>query len=142
MSAAYQAAALELNGRGRLVTLDWNPARSEVARRNLEELGLAPRVEAEVGAFQELLDPVLDREGPVDFAFVDGNHKEDTTVEYFERISASASETALLAFDDIRWSRGMRRAWRAIAADPKVGLSIDIGWMALCLVGERRDAPR
>jgi hypothetical protein len=57
ISAAYQAAALKLNGSGRLTTLEGAEGLAAVARRNFRNLGL-DTVEVRIGRFQDTL-PVL-----------------------------------------------------------------------------------
>ena len=56
ISSAYQAAALELNGRGELTTLEGARAWAEVAEQGLSSLGLAERCRVEVGPIDETLD--------------------------------------------------------------------------------------
>lgn len=140
VSAAYQAAALEDNGGGRLVTIEGAPTLVEIARRALDDLGLL-RAEVVTGRFQDVLEPVLEEHGPIDFAFVDGHHDEHATVSYFETIAPRLSPGALLVFDDIAWSPGMTSAWRRIAADERVGVAVDLERIGLCIVGEPT-APR
>lgn len=135
VSAAYQGAALELAGTGRLVTLDASRSRTDLARANLERLGLAGRVEIVTGRFQETLEPTLERLGVVDYAFIDGHHDERATIAYFEQIVRHLAPGAVGVVDDIVWSEGMTRAWRAIAGDARVGLAIDLGGVGLCVVG-------
>src|SRR5438132_9030219 len=93
ISAAYQCAALELNRHGTLVSLEGAPALVEVARGHLAELGLE-RATIVPGRFQDTLDDVLASEAPIDYAFVDGHHDRDATLEYFERLLPSAAEDA------------------------------------------------
>ena len=122
ISAAYQAAALELNGQGSLITLEGAPAVAARARSLLEELGLGRRVEVLVGRFVDLLPGLVERHR-FDFAFIDGHHDEAATVDYFRRIRPAMSSGGLLVFDDIEWSDGMRRAWRTIRSDSHVAKS-------------------
>lgn len=112
ISTAYQASALELNSYGRLVTLEGSPAFAEIAVRNLEALGLGHRVSIVIGRFQDTLVSVLNDLKSVDYAFVDGHHDENATVAYFENLLPHLSPQALIIFDDINWSLGMRRAWQ------------------------------
>lgn len=133
ISAAYQAAALELNGSGTLVTLEGAPAVAELARAHLGRLGLG-RTEVVVGRFQDTLPGVLEACQPVDYVFVDGHHDEQATLGYFERMLPFLAEAALLVFDDIAWSDGMRRAWGALARDPRVATAVELGMVGLCLV--------
>lgn len=132
ISAAYQAAAFRLNGRGRLVTVEAAESRVALAERNLVALGLGD-VDIRLGRFDEVLAGILEELGPVDLALVDGHHAERPTLQYFERITGHLSPTAVLIFDDITWSAGMTRAWRRIRSDARVTVSVDLGRMGLCL---------
>lgn len=137
ISAAYQAAALELNGgSGRLVTLEADSNRARVAEANFAELGLEGRVELRLGRFQETLEPAL-AERRIDFAFIDGHHQEQPTLEYFERIAAQAPRPAVLLFDDVgERLEGMRRAWRTICADPRVSLAVEVRSLGICVLAD------
>lgn len=126
ISAAYQAAALERNGHGRLVTLEGAQALADIARSNLQRLGLR-RVEIVVGRFQDSLDGVLQTLEGVDYAFIDGHHDERATVGYWEQIRPFLTDSAIVVFDDIRWSPGMTRAWKQICSAPRVDGAADLG---------------
>jgi predicted O-methyltransferase YrrM len=132
LSGAYQAAALELNGRGHLVTLDGAVARAEIAEEGFAGLGLAP-VEVRVGSLSEILDTELARADPVDYAFVDANHDEDATRHYFDSMAPHLADTAVVVFDDINWSPGMRRAWTSLHLHPNTALAIGAGRVGICV---------
>lgn len=134
ISAAYQGAALELNGRGRLVTLEGAPDLAERSRRTLSELLLSQRVQVRTGRFADSLPVVLDEIGPVDWAFIDGHHAEEPTLDYMEQVVAHAADEAVLVFDDIDWSDGMRRAWSSIAGDPRFSLVIDLRTVGVAVI--------
>ena len=57
----YQAAGLELNGAGRLTTIDADPRPASFASEGFAELGLAERVTVEAGEPGPTLSRVLDR---------------------------------------------------------------------------------
>lgn len=134
ISAAYQAAALELNGAGTLTTLEGAPSFAQIATRNFERLGLGHRVRVIGGPFHETLDEVL-RAGQVDYAYIDGHHDEDATVRYFEQFLPHLSANATLVFDDIAWSPGMARAWKRIRHHSRVAAAFDLESIGICLVG-------
>lgn len=139
LSTAYQAAGLELaGGAGAVLTLEADRSRVELARANLERLGLSARVEARAGRFEETLGPALRRAGELDFAFIDGHHKLGPTLDYFERVTARLRRPGVILLDDITWSKGMRRAWATISADPRVLLTVDLHGLGVCVVD--RDA--
>ena len=133
ISAAYQAAALKLNKRGRLITLEGAPAVASLAKQNLQSLGL-DNVRVVVGRFQDTLGKVLEECGSIDYAFIDGHHDEQATLDYLEQIIPYLSETAILVFDDISWSKGMKRAWRAIELDRRVALSCNLHRIGICVM--------
>lgn len=135
ISGGYQAAALELNGAGRLVTMEGAPSFAQIAGQNLKAMGLGHRVKFVVGPFHDTLDSVLAEAKPVDYCFIDGHHDEIATIEYFERVLPFLSPNAALLFDDIRWSPGMLRAWTKICADSRVRASFDLGKIGICLLG-------
>lgn len=145
ISTAYQAAGLELAGSdGTIATLEGDPARARLAVENLERLGLAGRVDARPGRFGDTLRPVLDESDGLAFAFVDGNHNLRPTLNYFERIGARTTRPAVLLFDDIAWSEGMREAWSRIASDERVAVAIDLHGLGLCVLADQgvRASPR
>lgn len=134
LSAAFQAAGMQLAGGGRLVTIDASAERTALARENLAALGLGD-VEVLRGRFQEILAPALERVGAVDYAFVDGHHDEAATIAYFEAIARHAADGAVIVVDDITWSAGMARAWRTVTASPRVTLAVDLGEIGICVLG-------
>jgi predicted O-methyltransferase YrrM len=135
MSASYEAAALELNAKGRLVTLEGCEDLVNRARAHFEQLELADRIEVVLGSFQDTLQPTLDRLGSVGYAFVDGNHDRDATLTYFAQLAPHLLDGAVVVFDDISWSPGMADAWTTLMADPRVSLSVDLFKVGICIVG-------
>jgi predicted O-methyltransferase YrrM len=133
ISAAYQAAALALNGGGELHTIEGAPRLAALARAHLASLGLAAEVHE--GRFSDVLPGLLARTAPLDYVFIDGHHDGPATVGYFAQIHPALGPGALVVFDDIAWSAGMAEAWRTVRADPRVRVAIGLGTMGACLVG-------
>jgi predicted O-methyltransferase YrrM len=134
ISAAYQAAALELNGEGRLITLEGAEPLAARSERTLVELGLDGRASVRAGQFADTLPVVLPELEPLEYAFIDGHHTETATLEYMTRILPHVADEAVLVFDDIDWSPGMRKAWQQIAADPRFALTVDLGTIGFAAV--------
>lgn len=133
ISAAYTSGAQQLDGQGHTVTLEGAPAIAERAADNLAGLGL-DNVRVVPGPFHDTLAAVLEAEAPVDWVFVDGHHEEHATLRYFEQLLPHLSDRAIVAFDDISWSAGMRRAWRRVIEHPAVSLSVDLRLLGVCAV--------
>lgn len=134
ISASYLAAGLDLNGMGRLVTLEGAGALADRSGRNLRALGLR-NTEVVPGLFRHTLPGVLDRHHPVDLAFVDGHHDEHATLEYFDLVVPALADHAVVVFDDIRWSDGMARAWEAVQGHPRVHVAVDLDRVGVCVAG-------
>jgi predicted O-methyltransferase YrrM len=135
MTAAYQAAALCLNQKGRLVTMEGDKAIAPLARSHLESLGLK-QADVKVGHFQAILKEVLEEYRPIDFVFIDADKEERTVTGYFEQILPFLSPAAVIVFDDIYWSSGMEKAWRAIEADQRVRISVDMRALGICVIDD------
>ena len=135
ISSAYQAAALELNGAGALRTLEGAAAFAEVAERGLATLGLTERVEVRVGPIGDTLGEALEDAGPVEFAFLDADHREHPTLEHFNAILPHLSEGAVVVLDDINWgAEGMPRAWRAIRSHGRISVALGLRRVGLCVI--------
>lgn len=140
ISACYQAAALELNGAGRLVTLEGADVLAARSSRSIEEMGLAHRAQVRLGRFTDTLPDVVDEYAPVDMAFIDGHHVEQATLDYAEQILGRASDEALVIFDDIRWSAGMERAWQTVVDDDRYALTVEMRQLGLAVVSRSATA--
>lgn len=135
MSAAYQAAALELEGEGRLVTLEREQRLVPIARETFEELGLESRVEQRVGAIDDELEELAREIAPVDFAFMDAEHTERATVGAFETMLPHLASGGVVVVDDIAMNSDMRRAWDAIRANGRVARAVSLHRQGIVVIG-------
>ncbi len=140
ISASYQAAALKLNGKGKLLTLEGSPDVAQVAQNTLSLLKL-DNVSVVTGPFHETLRHALKASKPVDYLFNDGHHDHDYVLRYFDEAVPFLSEDATLIIDDISWSGGMKKAWRAIENDDRIVASVDLHTIGIALKGKRTEHP-
>jgi predicted O-methyltransferase YrrM len=131
ISGAYLAAALRLNGTGKLVSLEHFSERVALARQVWAGLELADIVDARVGKFTTTLVPAMADGAPVDFLFVDGHHHRDPTLEYYNSALPFLRTGALVVFDDIRWNDGMREAWTEIEQRTDQRVAVDAGGIGI-----------
>ncbi len=134
ISASYLSAACKMNGKGVLRTLEGSPATAEIARETLEGLGLE-NASVITGPFHKTLQGVLELEKPVDFFFNDGHHDRAAVLQYFSQSLPCLSQDAVIVFDDISWSSGMRQAWEEIENDPRVLVTIDLHDIGIAVLG-------
>jgi predicted O-methyltransferase YrrM len=113
-----------------VITIEGCPETAKVAYKNFQELDLE-NVELQVGNFDVLLPEVIEHKDKLDFVYIDGNHRKDATLNYFNWCLPKVHEGSLLIFDDIYWSKGMKEAWEEIKNHPDVTVTIDLFWIGL-----------
>ena len=127
ISTIYQALARKnIN----MVTMEGSPEIAKIARSNFkkQEINNIRLIE---GNFDETLPKFLSETKRIDYAFVDGNHREKATIQYFEMCLPYCHEDSILIFDDIHWSKGMEAAWEKIIASAAVTLSLDLYYFGI-----------
>ncbi len=138
ISAAYQAAALELAGVGRLVSIDVVPVWSQIARTGFAELGLM-RVEAVVAEDGRAQERLIEAAAPIDYALVDSDHRENATLAALERLAPHLSPGATVVFDDVGFtSVEMQRAWRGVRAHELVRHAVRLGRFGVTVIRDHR----
>lgn len=106
------------------------------ARINLEETGVR-NTQIVTGNFDDTLVTMLQMMPQIDLVFIDGNHRKEPTIRYFNELLPRMSPNSIMIFDDINWSEEMRRAWQYIRSHPSVMLTIDLFFMGIVVF--RRD---
>ncbi len=122
ISTNYQAAA-SLNGK--MLTIEGCPNIAHLAAGNFKLLK-AKNVSLLEGSFDKMLPTAVKELGQLDYVFIDGNHRKEPTLQYFETCLAHAHSNSVFVFDDIHWSEGMEAAWETIKQHPQVTISIDL----------------
>ena len=114
-------------------TLEGATAIAAIAQQNFESLHLK-NIELLPGSFDKTLPALLSSLQKVDLAFVDGNHRKEPTLEYFDQLLQSSTATSIIIFDDIHWSEGMEQAWAEIRQHPSLTLTIDLFFIGLVFI--------
>ncbi len=134
ITTAYIAKA---NSANKLITVEGCPETAAVALENLNKLSIE-NVELKVGNFDVILPEILNELDRIDFAFIDGNHRKEATLNYFNLILPKVTENSVIIFDDIYWSEGMEDAWEQIKQHPHVTVSVDLFWIGLVFFKKNR----
>ena len=127
ITSAYLASA---NPSTRLTTLEGAHEIAIRATTNLASLGL-DNVQVIEGNFDNTLPAFLHSAGEIGLAFIDGNHRKDPTLRYFDWLLAHQGNDSLFIFDDIHWSHEMEEAWELIRQHPAVRCSIDLFFIGI-----------
>lgn len=117
----------------KLITMEGSSAIAEMARQNFRTLKLQNAFLRE-GNFDQTLSTVISGLSSVDFAFIDGNHRQEPTERYFNQLLPVLNNNSILIFDDIHWSSEMEEAWKNIQQHPAVRCTIDLFFIGIVLL--------
>ena len=121
ISTAYLASA---NANAQITALEGDPALVEIARKTLDILDIK-NATILPGEFGTTLPFYLATMDSIDFAFIDGNHRFEPTLEYYQMIKEKTGPDSIIVLDDIHWSREMDEAWKMVRQDPDITIALD-----------------
>lgn len=127
ITTSYLAAAA---AKGKVYTLEGAASIAEIAKENFQRLALT-NIEQVVGSFESTYQPLLSGLNSLELLFVDGNHRKEPTLRYFELGLGKISPNSIFVFDDIHYSQEMENAWRAIQDHETVRLSVDLFFIGI-----------
>jgi predicted O-methyltransferase YrrM len=133
ISTAYMAMA---NPQARIITAEGSAAIAAQAKRNFQSLQ-CNNIQQVTGNFDDTLPGILSANPQLDLAFIDGNHRYEPTVRYFNQLLPHLNANSILIFDDIHWSAGMEQAWEAVKENQSVMLTIDLFFIGLVFFNDQ-----
>jgi len=122
ITTAYLATA---NPSAQITTIEGSKAIAQKASENFQKLNLT-NIQSFQGNFDNLLPSVISHQPSIDLAYIDGNHRYQPTINYFQQLLSQSHNNSILIFDDIHWSEEMEQAWEEIKEHPSVQYTIDI----------------
>ncbi|HNV52129.1 MAG TPA: class I SAM-dependent methyltransferase [Tenuifilaceae bacterium] len=108
-----------------IYTIEGDEAVLGIAQNRFRKFGLT-NIQTLSGNFEDQLPRVLNELSSVDFVFIDGDHNGRALINNFNLILPKVNHKTIIIVDDIRWSKGMEKAWEYISSNSKVTLSIDL----------------
>ena len=133
-SLGFSSSYLALgNPSSKVITIEGCPNIAKLAQSNFNQLNIQ-NIHLVIGNFDEKLTAILNNLARIDLVFIDGNHKEEPTINYFEQCLSKANNETVFIIDDIHWSEGMENAWNKIRNHHSVTLSVDIFSMGIIFV--------
>jgi predicted O-methyltransferase YrrM len=111
-------------------TMDGCQSTSEIAHSNFLEAGLE-NINVLTGSFDESLQTLNNGSIHPGLIFIDGDHRKEPTLRYFDKVADISGNDTVVIIDDIYHSSGMADAWEVIKSNPRVTTTIDIYKMGL-----------
>jgi predicted O-methyltransferase YrrM len=127
ISTMYLAAA---NPDAVVYTIEGSGEVTEIAKGNFAEAGLT-NIKLFTGSFEKILPGFEEKRVAPGLVFIDGNHRKEPTIDYFNRISGFSDENTVIVIDDINYSRDMAEAWEKIKRNERVSVTVDICRMGI-----------
>jgi predicted O-methyltransferase YrrM len=137
ISGSYIAAALRMNNRGHLWTLEGSPVSAKLANETFRDLDLQDFASVCIGPFSETFEPCLQSVRSFDLAFIDGHHDGKATINYFKRLKRKLQPGSIIAFDDVDYSASMEDAWQHVTNDAGVVGHVRVGGRGVISFGTR-----
>jgi len=132
LGSAYLAAN---HSNAQIISIEGSATVAAIAKANLTSLNIQ-NVEIICGNFDDVLPSVLKRNVKLDLIYIDGNHRYEPTINYFNLLKNKLSTKGCIVFDDIYWSKEMIKAWEEIKEDKEVKLTLDIYRMGIVFFGK------
>jgi predicted O-methyltransferase YrrM len=127
ISTMYMAAG---NPTALVYTMEGSDKVSEIAKENFAQAGLA-NINILTGSFEKTLPEIEEKRIKPGLVFIDGNHRKESTIAYFNRMVELSDENSVIVIDDIYYSAEMGAAWNEIKKNAKVSFTVDIFRMGL-----------
>ncbi len=130
ISALYQSLG---NQEGKLITIEGCEHTSAIAQQTFAALN-TKNIFLINDEFEPALEKVFATHSSLDYVFIDGNHRKEPTINYFNRCLKQSNSKTIFIIDDINWSDEMRDAWKEIQQHPQVKITIDLFMMGLVFI--------
>lgn len=116
-----------------VITMEGSSAIAHVAKENFRSLELK-NIKVVEGNFDQTLSSTISTLPPIDLAFLDGNHRYQPTINYFNEVLKKSHEHTIIILDDVHWSKEMEQAWEEVKQHPMVTMSIDLFFIGIVLL--------
>lgn len=120
-----------------LCTIEGSSELCKIAEANLGRV--TKNFDVVNGMFDDVIEDLIQSGRKFDLAFVDGQHEEQATLHYAEKLKSLLNPGGGILFDDIYWSEGMHSAWLKVSKDPAFITTLDLGSRGLCILATEGD---
>lgn len=121
IASAYLAAGAPT---GKVATIEGDPSLANVAKKVFEELRMQ-NINLVNKKFEDFLQQNIHQHDPIDFLFIDGNHRKENLLSYYFALKPLFHYKTIVIVDDIYWSKGMHLGWKELISQPEITQSVD-----------------
>jgi len=108
----------------KLTTVEGSPTIANLAQQyfNAEKA----KIELIALPFDKALEAPSVMNNRYDLIYIDGNHTEDATDRYVNKLYDILNDKGIIILDDLYWSKGMTNAWDKLSIDNRFAFSVDL----------------
>lgn len=132
ISTMYMAAS---SPDAEVITIEGCSATAEIASDNFKEAGLK-NIRILNGSIDEILPEISKEKKRPGLVFIDGNHRKEPVISYFNQVADMSDNNSVVIIDDIYSSHEMAEAWCEIKNHKNVTISVDIFKMGIVFFRE------
>ncbi len=136
VSGTYILKALKKHKDPKFISMEGLPGLCKISLKQFSSIIESKKVDIIEGLYDETFPILIKQNHLFDFVFIDGNHSEKPTLNYFDLIKKNFTKNSVLVFDDINWSKGMINAWNKIKNDKDVNYSIDLYQQGIVIIAK------
>lgn len=137
ITTSYLALA---NPNANIITCEGSNAITNIPLENFNQLSLQ-NITQVLGNFDNTLQDTLNKIPQIDFVYIDGNHRKEATLQYWQILCKKAHNQTLFIFDDIHWSKEMEEAWKIIKQSALVTCTIDLFFIGIVSIQKEIKEP-
>jgi len=131
------------NQKGVFTSIEGVKGLCDIAQQRFKEIDQDNLVDITVhnALYDDILPQIVKEGVAYQIVFVDGNHKYEPTLDYYEWLLKTTTENAIFIFDDINWNAEMQRAWNEILQRKHHAYSIDFYKLGIVVVDKNATNP-
>ena len=138
VSGSYILEALKNKLNSKFITMDGIPDLCAISNSQFTKIISDKKYTIYEGLYESTFPTLLKDNLNFNILFIDGHHKRDSTLQYFNDLKSKIQYPAIFIFDDINWSVEMKQAWSIIKSDSSISCSIDMFKLGIIIMNKKK----
>ncbi|MBF25850.1 MAG: hypothetical protein CMP49_04975 [Flavobacteriales bacterium] len=125
VSGTYILSAIKNKKNSFFITMEGVPALCKIAQSQFSSIASKKKFQIIQGLYNNTFPKLIAQNLNFNILFIDGNHRKNDTLYYFNSLISNKELQCIMIFDDINWSAEMQECWSIIRKNPIVSYSIN-----------------
>jgi predicted O-methyltransferase YrrM len=142
VSGSYILSGLKNQKDYQFISMEGVPKLVEISSKQFNTISDPNHFKIIEGLYEQTFSQMLEMPIQFDMAFIDGNHRYEPTLYYFQEIKKKLKNPALVIFDDIYTSNEMMRVWKKIQKDSDINYLVDLYKLGIVILDQNDSVKR